>query len=225
MNDEQVISSLPDEDPDEGASVDETRLPIARSSSFIPQVSLVTLFLAIALIAVWLAWWQAGQSIERLERQMPGLRSVARELFVDDPAMFAVVKQVGQWFGENICRIHVPAGQSYQLCLALEFIDEEGFPDPLRFVSLPSGEHQIEIRYDTQREESIVRILVDEQTVIEESRPKDWEPRVGSSGGMPFSSKHAVPNGWARHFVSPAVQCPFWSKSSNQPQCRDLGLG
>ena len=74
------------EDPDKGASVEETRLPIARSSSFIPQVSLVTLFLAIALIAVWLAWWQTGQSIERLERQMPGLRSVARELFVDDPS-------------------------------------------------------------------------------------------------------------------------------------------
>ena len=193
MNDEHVISSPRNEDPNEAASVDEARLPVAKRNSFIPQVSLVTLFLAIALIAVWLAWWQTGQSIERLERQMPGLRNVARELFVDDPAMFAVVKQVGQWFGENICRIHVPADQSYQLCLALEFIDEEGFPDPLRFVSLPSGEHQIEIRYDTQREESIVRILVDEQTVIQESRPKDWEPRVGSSGGMPFTQSTQYP--------------------------------
>ena len=153
----------------------------------------MTLFLGIALFAVWLAWWRAGHSIERLERQLPGLRNVARELQVDDPSLFAVVRNVSQWHGENICRIHVPAGESYQLCLALEFINEEGFPDPLRFAALPYGEHRIEICYDTEGEESIVRILVDERTVIEESRPKDWEPRVGSSGGMPFTQSTQYP--------------------------------
>ncbi|TWU34092.1 hypothetical protein Q31b_55630 [Novipirellula aureliae] len=32
-----------------------------------------------------------------------------------------------------------------------------------------------------------------DQTVIEESRPKDWEPRLGSRGGMPFGQSRQHP--------------------------------
>ena len=187
MNDDQITSSLKDEQPEDGVNPRETHQRAANGRRFVPQVSLLTLLLAMALFAVLLVYWQTFQSIERLERQMPGLRSVARELKVDDPSLFAVVEKKGQWYGENICEIHVPADQPYRLCLALDAIDDDGFPDPLRIVSLSSGKHRVEICYDTEGAESIVRVLVDDQAVIEETRPKDWEPRAGSSGGMPFS--------------------------------------
>ena len=193
MNDDPIASSRRDDEKNNRVKLEETRRPTAKPRSLIPQVSLLTLLLGIALIAVWLAWWQAGQSIARLERQLPGLRKVARELKVEDPSQFAVVEKIRQWNDENICDIHIPANQSYRLCLAMDAIDEDGFADPLKSVSLPAGKHQIEIRYKTEGDESTVRVLTDNETVLEESRPKDWEPHAGSTGGMPFSQSRQYP--------------------------------
>ena len=193
MSNDQTASSPQDDELDIRVNDQEARQPAEKRKKLLPQLSLFTLLLSIALIAVWLAWWQAGQSIANLERQMPGLQSVARELRIDDPTQFAAVEKMPYWHDENICEIYVPADQSYRLCLAMDAIDKDGLSDPLGAVSLPSGEHRIEIRYDSGGSKSTVRILVDKETVLEESRSKDWEAHRGSSGGIPFSQSKQYP--------------------------------
>ena len=163
------------------------------SRRLIPRVSLSALFLCIALFTVWLALWQSGQSIDRLNRQLSSLRNVARELRIDDPSQFAAVQKVGEWYGENVCEIHVPRDQSYRLCLALDAIDGNGFPKPLQFVSLASGEHRIEIGNDIDGDKSLVRVLIDDQAAIEEVRSKTWSAHVGTSGGFPFTDSTQYP--------------------------------
>ena len=192
MKGEHPVTSYLDEGLDNPAQP-ETGLRSTKPGGFSLQIPLLTFFLVIALFAVSLVCWQAGQSIERVEHQLEGLRDVARELEVDDPTQFAVVDKVDQWFGENNFEIYVPTGQSYQLCLALDAIDKKGIPNPQSFVCLPAGVHRIEIVYDANGDEPTIEILIDGQTVIEESRPKGWEPRVGSSGGMQFSRNLQFP--------------------------------
>lgn len=125
---------------------------------------------------------------QRLERQLPGLRNFARELQIHDPNQFAAVKKLPEWYGEQAAEIHVPPGGPYELCLALDKIETSGVEKPLDRISIASGKHNIRIFYETKKENSIASVILDGEVALTESRPKDWEPRAGSSGGMQFST-------------------------------------
>lgn len=153
-----------------------------------PTIGLSTVLLGVATIAVAIGNWQTDKEIQRLKHQMRGLREVARELVIDDPAMFAVVKRKSQWFGESIFDVHLPDGESWQLCIALDKVGKVDLADPLARLPLLSGRRAIEVRYEKEKEESIARLLVDGVQVFEEVRPKDWEPRRGSGESAFFNS-------------------------------------
>ena len=193
MTNDHRAASNPAEGLNKQTRSEENGSRSAKPRRFGLQISLATFLLLIALSAVSLVWWQTGQSIERLEHQLVGLRAAARELKVDDPAQFAVVKKIRQWHGQDVCEIYVPAGRPYQLCMNLDAIDKDNFPDPQRAVSLPSGVHRIEIARETNDDGSNIKILVDDKPVIEESRPNGWDSRVGRRGGISFTHSTQYP--------------------------------
>jgi hypothetical protein len=147
-----------------------------------PQVSLSTLLLLIATLAVWFGYWNASRQTQRLRRNMSGLLSISRELDVKDPTQAAAVARVPEWLGESIWDIYLPKDGLYEVCLAFDQIDAEGLVTPLQRVRINPGYRTVELKYETETEESIASVLVDGKVVIEETRPKDWEPRRGSTG-------------------------------------------
>jgi len=161
-----------------------------------PQFSLSTLLLLMAVVAIGIAYRNVRQETEVIRAQIPGLLAVACELEIDDPKRFAVVSRLPQWHDEAIWDVYLPEGRSLELCLAMDKVSSDNsFPEPLHRVSIDSGVRKIEFKYARQEKLSIARLLVDDAVVIEESRPKDWEPRSGSSGGgQSFQSQQHDPD-------------------------------
>lgn len=147
-----------------------------------PQVSLSTLLLLMAAVAVWFGCWSVHRQNYRLHRNLQGLLSISRELEVDDRSRAAAVAIIPEWLGEAIWEIYLPEGREYELCLALEQVSDEGLAPPVQRAAIAAGKCTVELKHDTLAEESITSLLVDDSVVIEEARPKNWEPRRGSRG-------------------------------------------
>lgn len=147
-----------------------------------PQVSLVTLLLLIAAVAVWLASFRVQAETDRLLKQLPGLRTLARELVVKDPTVFTAVGKNPEWYGEQIAEVWVPNDR--ELCWALDAIELSGVAPVEARVALPAGRHKIEIRDAPAANELGFEVLVDNTVVLRSTRPKDWHAQTGSSGGI-----------------------------------------
>src|SRR5687767_2789880 len=118
------------------------------------QVRLRTLFLVMAAIAVWTAFFTNRQRIASLESRIAAMRPLTRELIVDDENAIAVVKMEELWYDENRWEIHLPSGQ-YRLFLATRDIAEQGMAPAAKKSKLVSGgKHQLALE---QREEKGVR--------------------------------------------------------------------
>jgi len=140
--------------------------------------------LLMAAVAIGIAYRNVRQDTNVIRAQIPGLLAAARELEIDDPKRFAVVSRLPQWSGETIWDVYLPEGRSLELSLAMDKVSSDNsFTKPLHRVFIDSGVRKIEFKYETQAKLSIASLLVDDTVVIEERRPKDWEPRFGSTGG------------------------------------------
>lgn len=185
------------------------------------QVSLSTLLLLIATVAIWFGYWSVSRELQRLQSQMPGLLSLSRELEVIDPSQSAVVARLPEWLGESIWDVYLPPDRQFELCLALDEVSEDSLAVPLHRCPIESGYRTIELKYETPRAESIASLLVDEQVVIEETRPPDWEPRRGSRGGSSISKSRQLDPAlpmvlYRKRFRVPGVTSPARNESPTQ---------
>ncbi|NND96050.1 MAG: hypothetical protein HKN47_01835 [Pirellulaceae bacterium] len=153
-----------------------------------PQVALSTILLVVAACAVWFSIYRNDQRFQSLSSQLRGLKAVSRELTVLDPNQFAAVKKIPTRFGECIMEVYVPRGAQYEICLALDDIDESGFVQPVSRAPISAGEQSIEIRYEKEPDESTVMVLRNGEVAMQQTRAKNWEPRVGSSGSSPIDA-------------------------------------
>lgn len=159
---------------------------ISRSRRF--QIGISTVLLLIASLSSWLGFWVLRGETHSLESQLPGLRSAARELQVDDENAITVVNRHKQWSDEYIWDIHLPAEFHYRICLATDNVDNKGLSKPAQFVDLKSGRHKIELvqeKIDDGR--SLIYLLIDDKTEIKVEKPKGWDQRLGSSGASQIS--------------------------------------
>ena len=86
--------------------------------------------------------------------------------------------RVPEWLGESIWDIYLPGDREYELCLALDQIEADRLATPLHRVPIAAGYRAVELRYETESDKSIASVIVDDQVLIEETRPKDWEPLI-----------------------------------------------
>jgi len=153
------------------------------------KFGLSTGLLIVAVIAAGMGNWQVDRKLAPLKRQMPGLIEADRELVVDDPSKFAVVKRNEQWAGECIFDVHLPEGSAWRLCLALEEVGEEGLADPAGKSLLSPGRHSVEVRYDFEK--STVSVLVDGSVAIKEANGGGWNYR-GAAMFRSSSQQHTT---------------------------------
>jgi hypothetical protein len=158
------------------------------------QWSLTTLLLVTAAVAAWTAWYRATDEADHLQREIATMEALTRKLVVDDPGQYAVVKLLENWNDENRWRIHLPPGETYELNLATEQVDEKGFPEPDRQFALPPGEHQLELITTGKKGKNWrVEILVDDKTVIEVDKAADWQSGNGWGETGGFSRSEQLP--------------------------------
>ena len=151
------------------------------------QVSLRTLLLLMVACAVWAAHWSYVRHSDSLERENAKLMPLVRELVVQDLDKAAIVKEHSKWFDEFRWQYYLPEGR-YRLALATRDVGEETtrekstYPRPATTADLPPGRHVLSLEQVKEGEFWYVRVLVDDQVVMEQREPNEWNSAHGSTG-------------------------------------------
>lgn len=157
------------------------------------QVGLRTLILLTAAVAVWTSYTLERRRIADLTTRIDTLRTLARELVVDDPSMIAVVKREENWYDENRWEVYLPAGRRYRLCMATRAIPNNALPAPATSAPLEPGRHVLALDKIKDGEGWRVDAACDEKGVASVREAKDWDAGTGSSGGGLHSSSSQSP--------------------------------
>ncbi|MFO0904396.1 MAG: hypothetical protein U0939_15435 [Pirellulales bacterium] len=151
------------------------------------QVGLRTLLLLMVACAVWAAHFSYVRHAELLERENAKLQPLVRELVVQDLDQAAIVKEHSRWFDEFRWQYYLPEGR-YQLALATREIGEDAvrekstYPNPVATADLIPGRHVVSLEQVKEGEVWRVRVLVDDQVVLDHAEPSDWNSSHGSTG-------------------------------------------
>ncbi len=169
------------------------------------RFSLGNLFFVITALAVALAVYRTREELLRVRASVAAMRALARELKVEDPNRVAAINRLPSLPDELILDVYVPpgsAGEANRLCLALEGILRHGsasdFPEPAETFALEPGRRKIEIRHlrpdSTEPDkEHVVEILVDDKTVMRQTRPSEWMPVSSWTGTGSINESRTFP--------------------------------
>jgi hypothetical protein len=155
------------------------------------QFGLRTAFLITAAIAAWTAVFVNGRESERLRPRIEALRPLARELIVDDPDQFAVVKLDEMWYDENRWDVHLPAGD-YRLCIATRGIDQRGMTEPRSFAPIAAGRHRLSLDQIPEGDDQRLIISCDGARLLDAAETKGWAG-TGWTGGSEFATSAQKP--------------------------------
>ena len=134
------------------------------------QVGVRTLFLLMAAIAVWMAYFINRRHNAALAVRIEAMVPLAHELIVDDPKKIAIVKREEHWYGENEWEIYLPEGR-YRLCLATRGIGDDGLATVMKSAPIAAGRHQLDLEQRRDKEVWRVRVLWDETELIAQEEP------------------------------------------------------
>jgi hypothetical protein len=156
------------------------------------QVRLRSLFLVMAAIGVWTAFFTNRQRIASLESGIAAMRPLTRELIIKDENSIAVVKMEELWYDENQWEIYLPSGQ-YRLFLATREIDKTGLAPVLKSESVMAGKHRLALEQRDKKGFWQVMVTWDGAPLMTAEEAKDWYPGTGSEGGGEFSQSTKLP--------------------------------
>ena len=152
------------------------------------------MFLLTALVAVWLSCFQLHKKIVWTEQQIASMRSVARELIIDDPTKIAVVRKLEEWSSDNRWEVYLPDGE-YAMRLATRKIDPKGFSPVSGETRVRSGKHLVELQQSKGADKHTISILLDGQAAIEVEESRGWNPRLGATGYVLLAECVQLPPG------------------------------
>ena len=135
------------------------------------KIGLRTLLLLICAVATWLGVLMNDERTRALQSRLDVIRSLVRELEVDDPGQIAVVKKLDQWMSEDRWDLYLPPG-SFRICMATREVGDDGFPPTMKSAPIRSGRHRLALDQRTG-ESSWKGVLTcdgSEQLTIEEPR-------------------------------------------------------
>jgi hypothetical protein len=156
------------------------------------QVSLRTLVLLMAAIAVWLTWSVNRRQNALLEARIQSMVPLAHELVVDDLRKIAVVKGEEYWMDDDQWEIFLPGGR-YRLCLATRNVAEHGLAPVVSSKPITAGRHDLSL--DQKRDGDGWRVTAgwDGRALLTVAEPKDWNPNRGASNDVRFAVSDQVP--------------------------------
>lgn len=151
--------------------------------------SLFTLLLLTTVVATWSAFFRTRHENIRLRGAIQTMQAELRILRIEYLDRVAIMRLPETWYDETKWELAIPSeeavasgGATYKLCLATRDIGEpkKQFPPAAEFI-LPPGRHQLELK--TVREGDVWRViaLLDDQSVIENTEPANWNPGHGGA--------------------------------------------
>jgi hypothetical protein len=175
----------------ESSSLPDGPLPAARPKKGRWQVGLRTLFLLIFAVAAWLGVLRNREKTRDLESRLGVLRSLARELEVDDPGRIAAVRKLDQWISEDRWELYLPPG-SYRVCMATRRLNTTGFPPVMKSVPISPGRHRLALdqRNDGTSWKGVFTCDGAELLTIVE--PKEF-PGAGTSSSIDITTSEQFP--------------------------------
>lgn len=187
------------------------------------QVSLRTLVLLIAAVAVWTTEVVNRRENKRLEGRIEAIRPLVHELRGFDPRRIAVVKLEETWYDENRWDIYLPPG-SYRVCLASRQIGQDVLA-PVRASSpIGAGRHRIELTQEKGTQGWVIRARCDGRTIVSCQESMDWNPERGSSGGGQFAQVSAQDPDQPLILFRRVFSLPTASNQFTSPQEPSSGL-
>ena len=172
--------------------------------NFRPRWNLLTLLLLTLVVATWSTFFKTRHENIRLRSAIQSMQAELRILRVQYPDRAAIMRLPETWYDETKWELAIPSeeavasgGATYKLCLATRDIGEpiEQYPPASEFI-LPPGRHQLELKTVREGGEWRIIALLDDQPVIENTEPANWNPghggtRLGASMEQSFQPSNA----------------------------------
>jgi hypothetical protein len=156
------------------------------------QVGLRSLFLLMAAIAVWMAYFVNRRHNAALEARIKTLVPLAHELIIDDPKKIAVVRMEEYWYDENRWDLYLPEGR-YRLCIATRGVDDQGFAPVVKTAPIEAGRHQLALEQRQGKDAWRVITLWDGKELMAVEEPKDWDPGLGAMSSADYALSQQLP--------------------------------
>ena len=137
------------------------------------RFSIFTILIAVACSAIWIANLSLAREKVRLESQLRRTAETFDGLIVIHPDRLAAFQR-RPFRDERIWDVYIPSGQAFDLRLATEKIQAEGFPPSFETISLPPGRHEIELLRADLPSRAELQIVVDGRTAIAIPENKSW---------------------------------------------------
>lgn len=180
--DVEITSEAPMSDTRNGAESPVRRGPL--------QWNLKTLILSALLCAAWFCYYRLRQDNERMRSAIQVMRAESKALVVLHADRVAVVSAPKTWSDQKKWNVALPSketvgngGAAYKLCLATSGLQLERRPTAVTEFLLPHGRREIELKTIETKDGYNVRVLLDDQPVIEVSQPYAWGKDRGAIGG------------------------------------------
>jgi hypothetical protein len=151
------------------------------------QVGMRTLLLAMAAIAVWIAFFINRRQNALLRERIHAMRLIAHELVINDDQKTAVVSLEKMWFDQDRWDIYLPR-RDYRLCIATRgIVYQEGTASKLKCEPLKPGRHRIALVQKKNEKDWQVNVMVDDAEFLSVREPREWGDVSRSFGGDQFS--------------------------------------
>ncbi len=145
------------------------------------RFGLLELLLMTAAIAVWIPAWLAFRIIPRLEADVQIMRKATLDLVVEDPTQLTVRALPSVWRKMDIWKYYAPAESELELRLGTEGISARGLPVDYQAVSLPFGEHLIQLKRTKDANGFHNSLYIDGKMLLEKHHPNSWLNSSSSS--------------------------------------------
>ena len=156
------------------------------------QVGLRTTLLIVAFVAIAFAIIKERSKIVRLRDQISVIQPLVRELQIDDPSQFAVMKLEAMWLGEEKWDVYLPPSARYRLQIATRDVvyharpgtRAEPMPAASHHFTLGPGRHLIELEQTNDDANGWhFTVISDGKPVILAVETTDWNRSSGMAGG------------------------------------------
>ena len=152
------------------------------------QLGLRALFWLVAALAVWMTVEINRRENARLAAKVAALSIVARDLVVDDPGQYALVKLHDLWNDQTRWDAYLPPGR-YRVSLASRGIEGKGFAAPMRSAEIDGGKHRLILEQADRTNGPRFLLKVDGRELFAFEEGRDWESSGWSSQGSGPNSR------------------------------------
>ncbi|HBV64072.1 MAG TPA: hypothetical protein DEF45_13745 [Rhodopirellula sp.] len=170
----------------------ELRAPNERVNSFQKawlQWNTLTLLLLVAVSATWFLYYRLRVANEAMRDSIQVMRNESKALVIVYNDRAAVISAPQGWLEEKKWNLAAPTkevvaegGTAYKLCLATSGLQVGTRPSDVTEFALPHGRHDVELRTIETKSGFDVRVLLDDQRVIDVSQPYVWRSDRGGVG-------------------------------------------